>query len=54
MAVKKVSEQEARSVIDKVFDKCYKDLEPFGRIPRRASNDYLKAYQERFVYGYHG
>ena len=31
MAVRDVSSQEADKIIDKVFDRCYNDLEPFGR-----------------------
>lgn len=52
MAVRKVSEPEARAVVDKVFDKCYNDLEPIGRRIRRNSLDMHKAYMERFAYGY--
>ncbi|XP_055342753.1 mitochondrial inner membrane protease ATP23 homolog [Paramacrobiotus metropolitanus] len=42
----------ALAAVEKVFPKCYKDLEPFGRIPRRNSRDFDKAYYERFYYGY--
>ena len=31
MAVRDISREEADKVIDKVFDRCYKDFEPFGR-----------------------
>merc|ERR1711860_75707 len=31
MLVRNVTEQEANDVVDKVFNKCYNDLEPFGR-----------------------
>ena len=31
MAVRDVSFEEANKIIDKVFDRCYRDLEPFGR-----------------------
>ncbi len=31
LAVRNVTRQEAEAVVDKVFDKCYNDLEPFGR-----------------------
>ena len=31
MAVRNVSCEEADKIIDKVFDKCYNDFEPFGR-----------------------
>ena len=52
MAVKKVEFSEAVDVVNKVFNKCYNDLEPIGRIPRRNSDDYERAYRERFAYGY--
>lgn len=52
MAVRQVEEKEAREVVDKVFDKCYNDLEPIGRRIRRNSPDMHKAYKERFAYGY--
>ena len=39
-------------IIDKVFDKCYNDLEPVGRRIRSRSNDAHRAYRERFLYGY--
>jgi inner membrane protease ATP23 len=42
----------AKETVDKVFDKCYKDLEPIGR---RVKNerDMLLAHDEKFLYGYH-
>lgn len=42
----------AKSAVDKVFDKCYKDLEPVGR---RAMNgeDLQRADNEKFLFGYH-
>lgn len=42
----------AKESIDKVFDKCYNDLEPIGR---RVKNydDMILAYEEKFLYGYH-
>ena len=52
VAVKKVEFSEAVDVVNKVFNKCYNDLEPIGRIPRRNSDDYERAYRERFAYGY--
>lgn len=47
-----VTPLEAREAIERVFPKCYNDLEPVGVVPRRNSNDYLKAYRERYLYGY--
>ncbi|KAL7633165.1 UNVERIFIED_CONTAM: hypothetical protein RMT77_016535 [Armadillidium vulgare] len=47
-----LSEEESRAAVEKVFPKCYNDLEPIGRRPRRNSYDYYKAYRERHLYGY--
>lgn len=52
MSVRQVDKTEAREVVDRVFDKCYNDLEPVGRRIRRNSADMHKAYNERFAYGY--
>ncbi|CAL4064843.1 unnamed protein product [Meganyctiphanes norvegica] len=52
MAVRRVSKEEAMEVVNRVFDKCYNDLEPIGRRVRRNSFDMQKAYSERFIYGY--
>lgn len=46
-----ISEKEANSVIDGVFDRCYNDLEPFGK-PIRSYEDYKSVYANRFKYGY--
>nr|SVE77231.1 EOG090X0CKN [Daphnia lumholtzi] len=47
-----VTKEEALAVIDKVFLKCYNDLEPIGRRVRRNSADMIRAYKERVNYGY--
>lgn len=47
-----LSKAEAWSITERVFDKCYNDLEPIGRRPRVGSNDQYRAYRERFLYGY--
>lgn len=47
-----LSKAEAWAVTERVFDKCYNDLEPIGRRARRQSNDKYRAYRERFIYGY--
>lgn len=52
LAVRKVPVEEAIEVIERVFPKCYADLEPVGRRLRRNSNDMHKAYQEGPYYGY--
>lgn len=52
MLVRNVTQEEAKSIVDKVFHKCYKDLEPFGRIPRSGSRDPEKMIAEAALYGY--
>nr|CAI5840328.1 unnamed protein product [Callosobruchus analis] len=47
-----VSKTEAINAIEKVFPKCYADLEPIGRRLRRNSYDMYKAYEEGYYYGY--
>ncbi|XP_053202019.1 mitochondrial inner membrane protease ATP23 homolog [Panonychus citri] len=41
----------AYAIVDKVFDKCYNDMEPFGR-HIQSFKDSLYAYRERYLYGY--
>ena len=47
-----VKEEVAEAAVNKVFNKCYNDLEPIGR---RAinSDDIVRANNERYLYGYH-
>lgn len=52
MAVHKVSAEVAEAAVERVFTKCYNDLEPIGRRIRRNSDDMSKAYAEAFLYGY--
>lgn len=52
MAVHKVSAEVAEAAIERVFAKCYNDLEPIGRRIRRNSEDMPKAYAEAYLYGY--
>ena len=47
-----LTKAEAWAVTEKVFDKCYNDLEPIGRRMRSGSTDGYRAYRERFLYGY--
>lgn len=47
-----LSYEELWAIVDKVFDKCYNDLEPVGRRLRRASNHMEWAYRERYHYNY--
>lgn len=52
LAVRKVTPEQAIESIERVFPKCYKDLEPIGRRLRRNSTDMHKAYLEGPFYGY--
>lgn len=47
-----VSKEEAIAAVQRVFSKCYSDLEPIGRRLRRGSEDMFKAYAEASYYGY--
>ncbi|CAG2101341.1 unnamed protein product [Medioppia subpectinata] len=51
-ARKDLSPDEAWSIVDKVFDKCYNDLEPLGRRLRANSKDMEWVYRDRFHYNY--
>ncbi|CAH0721790.1 unnamed protein product, partial [Brenthis ino] len=52
LAVRQIGKQEAVDIIEKVFPKCYNDLEPIGRRIRRGSEDMYRAYREASYYGY--
>lgn len=52
LAVRNVSEREAVIVVERVFPKCYYDLEPIGRRLKRKLTDLDKAYEEGYYYGY--
>lgn len=52
LAVRNISKEEAVSVIEKVFPKCYNDMEPIGRRIRRNSADIDRAYEEGKLFGY--
>lgn len=52
LAVRKVTHEQAIDAVERVFPKCYADLEPIGRRLRRNSNDMFKAYTEAPLYGY--
>ncbi|KAL4235926.1 Mitochondrial inner membrane protease ATP23 [Mactra antiquata] len=48
-----VTEDEAAAIVEKVFARCYTDLEPFGRRPRKQNKgDCDRALQEGILYGY--
>ena len=49
--VRNVTEAEAYQAVDAVFDKCYNDLEPFGR-PVRTHADCERAYKDRKKFGF--
>lgn len=52
LAVRNVTREQAIEAIERVFPKCYADLEPIGRRIRRNSADMQKAYFEGTMYGY--
>ncbi|KAG4078009.1 hypothetical protein HA402_002060 [Bradysia odoriphaga] len=52
LAVRKVTQNEAVDAIERVFPKCYADLEPIGRRIRRNSTDMQRAFSEGPMYGY--
>lgn len=52
LATRQTTEKEAREAIERVFPKCYNDMEPIGRRIRRNSTDLQKAYMEAPYYGY--
>lgn len=52
MAVRNITPEEARAVVDHVFSRCYADLEPVGRRIKLNSSDIDLAYSEAYYYGY--
>lgn len=52
LAVRKIAKADAIDAVERVFPKCYSDLEPIGRRLRRGSEDMYKAYAEASYYGY--
>lgn len=52
LAVRKVTREQAIEAVERVFPKCYADLEPIGRRIRRNSTDMQRAYMEGPMYGY--
>ena len=47
--VRNISEEAALAAVDSVFDKCYNDLEPFGRRLLNGS-DARRAYEDRHIF----
>lgn len=52
LAARDVTKLEAIDAIERVFTKCYADLEPIGRRIKRNSTDMYKALAEGYLYGY--
>ncbi|VVC92638.1 unnamed protein product [Leptidea sinapis] len=52
MAVRQIGKLEAVEIIEKVFPKCYNDMEPLGRRMRRNSEDMHRVFREAAYYGY--
>ena len=52
LAVRNITVQEANDAVLRVFDKCYPDLEPVGRIPHNPFADGRRFYVEASLYGY--
>lgn len=52
LAVRNISRKDAIEAVERVFPKCYNDLEPIGRRIRRNSADQHRAYMEGPMYGY--
>lgn len=53
LAVRQITREEAIAVIEKVFPKCYADLEPVGRRIRRNSADMERAFADGKYFGYY-
>ncbi|KAL1140610.1 hypothetical protein AAG570_000540 [Ranatra chinensis] len=52
LAVRTVTREEAKAAVDRVFTRCYRDLEPIGRRVKPNSTDAKRAHAEGFLYGY--
>lgn len=52
ISVRNVSVEEAIAAVERVFPKCYNDLEPIGRRIKGGGDDAKRAYAEGFLYGY--
>lgn len=52
LAVRKVSREEAEKVVDEVFDTCFNDHAPFGRIPhdKKDANFAYRDFENRDRY----
>lgn len=52
LAVRNVTKEQAMEAVERVFPKCYADLEPIGRRIKRNSADMFRAQAEGYLYGY--
>lgn len=52
LAVRDVTYEQAKEAVEKVFDRCYADLEPIGRRFKGKIVDFELAYSEAFLMGY--
>lgn len=54
LGVRNVSREEAEAALDRVFDRCYADLEPAGIRPKKRTyqEDCRRAFQDAKYYGY--
>lgn len=52
LAVRNVTTEQAMEAVERVFPKCYADLEPIGRRIKRNSADMFRAQAEGYLYGY--
>ncbi|CAF4937946.1 unnamed protein product [Pieris macdunnoughi] len=52
LAVRQIGKVDAVAVIEKVFPKCYNDMEPLGRRIRRNSEDIFRVQRDASYYGY--
>lgn len=46
VAVRNVSKTQAMEAIERVFPKCYADLEPIGRRLKKTPKDAMRAYRD--------
>lgn len=52
LAVRNVTYDQAKEAVEKVFERCYADLEPIGRRIKGRKQDFELAYAEAFLMGY--
>ncbi|XP_052779094.1 mitochondrial inner membrane protease ATP23 homolog isoform X2 [Mya arenaria] len=50
--VRDIGEQAAIAAVDKVFTRCYNDLEPFGRRIKLGAQESAQALRDGIFYGY--